>query len=99
LYFEFWEDDGEIRLEDERAWILYIYFESDRNPYVFCLHHIKNVGRDRDTTSIRLKLKVSEEWPGGIPVHLRRMVVRWEGLRRRWSRMRRSLTGKTKSDF
>jgi hypothetical protein len=32
--------------------------------------------------------------PGGIPVHLRSMVVRWEGLRRRWSRMRRSLTGK-----
>jgi hypothetical protein len=33
LYLEFWEDDEEIRLEDERAWLLYIYFESDRNPH------------------------------------------------------------------
>ena len=22
IYLEFWEDDGEIRLEDERAWFL-----------------------------------------------------------------------------
>jgi hypothetical protein len=57
-YEEVWEDDGEICLEDKRAWLLYIYFESDRNPYAFCLHHIKNVGRDRDTTSIRLKQRL-----------------------------------------
>ncbi len=31
ILLEFWEDDGEIRLEDERAWFLPnpIYFEGD----------------------------------------------------------------------
>ncbi len=32
--------------------LILVIFTERRNPYVFCLHRIKNAGRDRHTTAI-----------------------------------------------
>jgi len=97
---DFWEDDGEIRLEDERAWFLQFILSRTRNPYVFCLHHIRmcmetEIRRPSDLTKGKGK-----EMPGGIPPCI--WGAWWcggLGLRRRWSRMRRRFTGENETWF
>ncbi len=56
-----------------------IYSRVERNPYAFCLHHIRMCMETDMTTSIRLTKGQGRERPGGIHVHLRSMVVRWVG--------------------